>query len=480
MTCAGKIANLASVDFISAGAETPYFGVSAASLNPISGSLVISKDSVTIASIPLKESLDVGRRVPISRLSARMTLASGTYQVSSTLTSASGTASDAVQLEVFDEPTVVSVSSQGALNTQLQSFKASSSSHLKIVLASGSYYYPVGSQYDLSTSRKLVSIEANGSVTFLATNPVNLKYGHWLRVIFSNPTGAGFTSLDGSCHVFRRCQFSNSLVGLLSPIGSYARVEDCHAHTLGTGFVNVDVIRGLSWTKISGVVFYDCSVIESTIGIRALTLAPDNSETKKQCIWANFDRVNSNISIRDNVLLGDYSTVIMSNSTLSNVMIVGNTFKTTGKICIQASKLESSFIGNNTIVCEASTFALQIQSASRNCIVNNYFSTLGSPSRILADTGTWVNNAFTTGSRFGGSIQVADPVFTNNYYLLGSTSPLKSSGSAVYGYSSIQGLPVASQIGSMPFHPDKDLNHIYFHMRGDSFFGFSMPAVVIS
>lgn len=480
MTCAGKITTFGPVDFLSAGPETPYFGCSTGSISSVSGSVTITKSNSILTSIPLQTSLDVGRRVPSSRMSARMPLLPGSYSISSSVSSTNGAANDSVSLTVFEEPVVVSANDQTALNTALSNFKISSGKHLKIILASGSYVYPVGSQYDLSTLDKLVSFESRGTSILASTNPINVKYAHWYKMLFSNSVGPAFTAGVGSVNVFKRCQFSSSVIGLLSPIGSYTRVEDCHAHSLTTGFVNVDVVRGLSWTKISGVVFYDCSVIESTIGRRAITVTEVTSALKKQCVWAVFDKVRSNISVKDNLLLDDYSTIILSDGSISNALIVGNTFVTTGRSCIQSFGLVQCFVANNTVVSPNDVPTLQAQSSTKNCIVNNYFTRMDSSSRSMADTGVWSNNAISYGSKFGSSLVAEDPVFVNNYKLLGVTSPLKNTGTQVYGYQHIQGLPVAGQIGSMPYHPDKSLSHIYFQMRGDSFFGFSMPAVVIS
>lgn len=483
MTCSGKIVTATPSDFAVRGGSLPYFGCSAVSEDPVVNCVIaLFNGSVAVAEAKPLLATDYRLRNPVSLYSTRADLVPGDYRVVASVSSSTGAVQDSILVKIFDSASsVVTVANQGQLDTALQNIKNGSSLHNKIILTSGNYIYPTGNSYDLSQQDKLVSFEANGSVTFVGSNPYNIKWSNWFKVGFSNPAGTAFTSLVGSHHAFRRCSFYASATGVIASSGSYIRIEDCHAHTLTTGFVNVSVIRGLSWTKIAGVVFHNCSVIESTTGRRNLTTNLNTSILKRQCVWALFDGSLSGVVIRDNLVLDDYSTLILSDSNLTNLSFVGNNLKTTGKTSMQLGGLINSSVIHNTVVSDPDVPTIHMSGSSvRSLFINNYMTRLESPIRKIAETGSWVNNASQQSPKIGVGTILGDPKFQNNYRFLQVVSPLREFGVAVGGFSLIQGLPLTRQIGSMPYHVDTGLAHIYANMRNDSLFGFSLPPVVPS
>lgn len=481
MTCTGKIITTTPSDFAVRGGSFPYFGCSAASEDPAVKCVItlFSGNSALSDSKP-SLSMDYRLRNPISLFATRVDLVPGDYRVTSSVSSGAGAAQDTAAIKIFDTASsVVSVANQGQLNTALQNIKNQSATHVKILIASGTYVYPTGSSYDLSAQDKLVTFEALGSAYFTGTNPFNVKWASWVKVSFTNPAGTAFSAQIGSHHAFRRCQFSGAATALIASAGSYVRVEDCHMHSVTTGFVNVAIVRGLSWTKVSGVVFHNCPVIESTTGRRNISTNAGTGILKRQCVWALYDGPLTNVVIRENLVLDDYSTIILSDSLLTNAAIVGNTFVTTGVLCIQLGSLANSCIINNTLISPSTTPSISVTGSSfRTAVVNNFATMVESAIRKIADTGYWSNNAFETAPRIGSNYVIGDPRFENSYKFLSIVSPIREAGASVGGILTIQGLPIGKQIGSMPYHVDIGLQHIYANMRSDSLFGFSMPAVI--
>jgi len=481
VTCTGKFITTTPSDFAVRGGSFPYFGCSAASEDPaVKCVIALFSGSNAIADSKPLLSMDYRLRNPISLFATRADLVPGDYTISASVSSSTGAGQDSASVKIFDAASsVVSVANQGQLNTALQNIKNQTATHVKILLASGTYVYPTGSSYDLSAQDKLVTFEALGSAYFTGTNPFNVKWASWVKISFTNPAGTAFSALVGSHHAFKRCQFSGAATALIASAGSYVRVEDCHMHSVTTGFINVSVVRGLSWTKVSGVVFHNCPVIESTTGMRNITTNAGTNILKRQCVWALYDGPLTNLVIRENLVLEDYSTIILSDSLLTNAAIVGNTFVTTGASCIQLGGLANSCIINNTIISPTNTPSITVTGSSfRTAVVNNFATVVESPIRKIADTGYWSNNSFETAPRIGSNYVINEPRFANNYKFLSIVSPIREAGAAVGGILTIQGLPLGKQIGSMPFHVDTGLQHIYANMRSDSLFGFSMPAVI--
>jgi hypothetical protein len=374
------------------------------------------------------------------------------------------------------------VSNQSQLNAAIEAIKIARYPHATILLQTSSYSWPSGSQYDLSNTDILLSFDGIGSPIFQVSAAPKLKWGNWYNCQFSNAVGSAFIADFGSVHAFEACAFTNSVSGLVVRLGSNARVEDCHLANLVTGVINAAVVRGVSWTKIYGTVFQNCATIEGTFGFR--NTEPDTDSYKTSLpVWAGFDGTPlRSVSVRNNLVMNDYLSILRFDGSLSNLIMTGNTFvSSTDKPLVEIQSMTSSAIINNTVHSTSSDSTGVISAAgdvSDNLVANNWFSSIDYRARKLADAGDWVSNGSTSEAVRNTDISTTTPEFSNNYMWLSANSPLLTAGRTLPDITMVQGIRVGRQIGSMNHHPDTGLTKIWRSMRFDSRRSFVMPAVV--
>lgn len=482
MTLSAKIANLMPEDFAVSGSPLSI-GVAAYGGSDIRVHISVFSGTTLVAEGNPSQTIDYGMRIPADMYISRIQLNPGTYTVSMTAADGTGTAGETCKLVVYDPPAVTTlVTNQSQLNAALAAIKVASYTHARIILAAGNYQYPAGDSYDLSAVNKLVSLEAKTAGVWFQGGSLKIKWAYWYRVGFTNPTGAAFTPLSGSHHVLERCAIVSCVTGVQSSPDAFVKLEDCYLYATRTGIIAAKIVRGLTWTNVTNIVFQNVPVIESTTGHRgSITESPSAAEIAKSATWCLYDGPQYGILIRNNQNISDFAYTMRIEKSAVNMILVGNTSSTTGSSPIRLTSISSSWIAHNSFTHSGSGPTMVVSgNVQGNFVANNWFTSLDSSARRFADSGTWTNNASGSSLQIGTqSLVSVSPVFSNSYLFLGSNSPLRTAGITLPSVRTVHGIRTMGQIGALPSHPDTGLTSIYRNVLSDPLFSYAAPSVVV-
>lgn len=483
MISAGRVVNLAPEDFWVLGAAPLTVGVAAVGGDDLSTSISFSQGSIYLTDKP-KLSVDYSSRIPNDLFQSRFDISPGLCKVSVATGGGLRESYYEHSIQVFDKPGyTASAINQSQLLAVLTAIQAGSYTHAQVSLSAGSYSWP--SEINLSSKETLVSFVAGSSVTFNLSEPPAIKWARWIGCRFSNPAASAFVAASGSRQAFDKCAFSNSVSGLVCMSNSNVRLENCHVSSVVTGVIGAKIIRGLSWTKISGTVFQNCPVIENTFGFRDYT-APaeidDVASLYKRAVWSSYEGPQKDICIRNNLVFDDYSILLRFDTSVDGLILVGNSFESRSVSPIILRSVQNAVIFGNTVehTGKGSTI-IASGSTQGNVCISNWLGNIGTDSRRLFETANaWKNNSYVAPV----ALVPTDTVTTaqgwqNNYHWLSASSILRFGGVSLPSVKYIQGVLYQGQIGALPNHPDATLTHIYKNYRQDVPNGMFLPAVVV-
>lgn len=484
MIATGRVVNLAPEDFWVLGAAPFTVGVAAAGGDDLTVAVSFSQGSIRVTDTPVL-AVDYAGRIPNDLFLSRFAVSPGVCQIGVTVGSAAKETLSDLAIRIFDQPTYfATVTNQSQLQTALYAVRDGSYSHAQITLATNNYSWP--GSCDLSSRDVLVTFRgSSGGATFNLSASPPIKWARWINCRFSNPAASAFVAADGSHHQFDRCVFSNSVSGLVCRSSSFVRVDACHVSNVITGIINARIVRGLSWTQISGTVFQNCPVIEGTFGYRnySAPLATDDlASVYRQTVWAGYDGPQAGLSIRNNLVAFDYSVLMRIDTSAERMLMVGNVMMSSSASPIAIRSLQDSVIASNTIYHTGPGDTLVMSGNTQsNAVVSNYLGKVGASSRRLQETADeWSHNAYdATTALTTSDTATSSPGWQNNYRWLGPSSPLRYSGRSLNGVRYTQGVLSQGQVGALPYHPDASLTHVYKNYRVDAVNGLFLPATVV-